>query len=170
MSKYEWEPAEKHNPWGKKRVRGTHCSKGHEFTEENTFIRAYDNARVCRECRKQYAREKYQRNKVKNNGVARPKKEKFQPFEIPEHLNISDGAKDAWSNLQRGLSNTITNCAGDSETYSGEDTINYGLDKAEELCYNCPLISECYKFAVAENVNWGVWGGINFSKEYDEPE
>jgi hypothetical protein len=35
-------------------------------------------------------------------------------------------------------------------------------DQAEELCFGCPLIKLCYDFAVAQEVNFGIWGGINF--------
>jgi hypothetical protein len=167
MTQYEWEEAEKHNPWGKKRVRGTHCSKGHEFTEENTFIRAYDNARVCRECRKQYAREKYQRNKIKNGGVARPKKEKPQVFEIPESALLLDKAQKSWYTLQEGLSKyTVSDipCKQDSKYYADEPE-NVSADLAEELCFGCPLLKQCYDFAVASEQEWGIWGGINFTKE-----
>lgn len=35
-------------------------------------------------------------------------------------------------------------------------------DRAEQLCFQCPLIKLCYDFAVAQEVNFGVWGGVNF--------
>lgn len=169
MTQYEWEEAGKHNPWGKKRVRGTHCSKGHEFTEENTFIRAYDNARVCRECRKQYAREKYQRNKLKNGGVARPKKDKPQVFEIPEYLELTQEANVKWIDLQKSLKEYTMNdvpCMQDAY-YHIEHPENVDQDKAEELCAGCPLLKKCYDFAVVSNQEWGIWGGINFTKQGD---
>nr|DAW17347.1 MAG TPA: Transcription factor WhiB [Caudoviricetes sp.] len=164
MSENKWEVADSYNPWGKKRIRGTHCSKGHEFTEENTFTRAYDNARVCRECRKQYAREKYQRNKAKNNGVARPRKEKPVVFEIPESARILDQARDAWYNLQAGLDEVITPCVelGPDKFVDNPEWID--VDEAEELCYKCPLLKQCYDYAVADKIEWGIWGGVNFTK------
>jgi hypothetical protein len=165
MTQYEWEEAEKHNPWGKKRIRGSHCSKGHEFTEENTFIRAYDNARVCRECRKQYAREKYQRNKLKNGGVARPKKEKPQIFEIPDTAILLDKAQKPWYALQdsmRDLAVSDVPCVQEPHFYVDYPE-NVGEDFAEDLCSGCPLLKKCYDFAVASEQEWGVWGGINFT-------
>src|ERR1700743_34148 len=33
----------------------THCSKGHEFTLENTYL--YKGTKICKECRKQYAKD-----------------------------------------------------------------------------------------------------------------
>lgn len=164
MSEYEWEQAEKHNPWGKKRIRGTHCAKGHEFTEENTFIRAYDNARVCRECRKQYAREKYQRNKVKNNGIARPRKDKPVVFEILESSQVSKDAMPHWIALQQGLQENITPCTGNPEYYA-DRSIEVSADQAEVMCFGCPLIKKCYDYAVADNVNAGIWGGIHFDQD-----
>lgn len=169
MTEYQWEQAEKHNPWGKKRVRGSHCSKGHEFTEENTFIRAYDNARVCRECRKQYAREKYQRNKLKNGGVARPKKDKPISFELPEHMMLLDKAQDAWYDLQTGIKQYAPqdlNCTSDPYLYiDGPDMVDD--EQSELLCHGCPLLKQCYDFAVASEQQWGIWGGINFTKQED---
>lgn len=167
MTEYQWEEAEKHNPWGKKRVRGSHCSKGHEFTEENTFIRAYDNARVCRECRKQYAREKYQRNKLKNGGVARPKKDKPQVIEIPESVLLVDKAQKSWYALSEAFAEVPTNtipCVSDPRLYIDQPQ-NVSEDSAEELCASCPLLKQCYDFAVASKQEWGIWGGINFTKE-----
>lgn len=149
----------------KRKPRGTHCSKGHEFTEENTFTRAYDNARVCRECRKQYAREKYQRNKDKNGGVARLKKDKQPAFELFEAMTLE--AAEAWKKLRAGLELHVTPCAGKPEYYA-DKSIEVTIDKAEEMCYNCPLIKQCYDYAVADNVTAGIWGGIHFDQDEGE--
>lgn len=149
----------------KRKPRGTHCSKGHEFTEENTFTRAYDNARVCRECRKQYAREKYQRNKDKNGGVARLKKDKQPAFELFDAMTPE--AAEAWKKLRAGLELNVVNCAGKPEFYA-DRSIEVSIDKAEEMCYNCPLIKQCYDYAVADNVTAGIWGGIHFDQDEGE--
>ncbi len=164
MAKYEWEEAEKHNPWGKKRVRGSHCSKGHEFTEENTFIRPLDNARVCRQCRKEYARMKYQEKKEQNNGVARLKKQKVQVFELSEAVPLLDKAEPLWYALQVGLSENITPCADKPEFYA-DRSIEVSAAEAELMCYGCPLIKQCYDFAVAQEVNAGIWGGLHFDQD-----
>ncbi len=148
----------------KKKPRGTHCSKGHEFTDDNTFIRAYDNARVCRECRKQYAREKYQRNKDKNGGVARPKKDKIIFFELSESIPVLDKAEKLWYTLQDGLRETITPCTDNPHDYA-DHSILMSADEAEEMCYGCPLLKNCYDFAVANEVNAGIWGGVHFDQE-----
>lgn len=160
---YEWEDADKNNPWGKKRKRGTHCTKGHEFTPENTFIRAYDKARVCRECRKQYAREKYQRNKELNNGVARKRNPK--PIVVDfDSVVLTGRAQELYNELHAQAIEIETACRIDPTFYidTPEDV---ELDKAEEMCYNCPLLKLCYDFAVASNQEWGVWGGVNFTRE-----
>ncbi len=148
----------------KKKPRGSHCSKGHEFTDDNTFIRAYDNARVCRECRKQYAREKYQRNKDKNGGVARPKKDKIAFFELSESIPVLDKAEKAWYTLQAGLAETLTPCLDKPAEYA-DHSIMMSADEAEQMCYGCPLIKACYDFAVLNEVNAGIWGGIHFDEE-----
>jgi hypothetical protein len=148
----------------KRKPRGTHCSKGHEFTEENTFTRAYDNARVCRECRKQYAREKYQRNKDKNGGVARLKKDKQPAFDFLDSMQMTPEAAVKWAKLQDGLTKFTVNCEDKPEYYADKST-EVSVDKAEEMCYNCPLIKECYEYAVAGKVNVGIWGGLHFDED-----
>lgn len=35
----------------------THCKHGHEFTEENTYVRTRGRGRDCRECRRAWSRE-----------------------------------------------------------------------------------------------------------------
>lgn len=167
MAEIEWEEAGKHNPWGKKRVRGSHCAKGHEYTEENTFIRPFDNARVCRQCRKEYARVKYQEKKIQNNGVARVKKEKPQVFELLESSQILDSAQELWDNLQEGLRETITPCTNKPKFWADNSTL-MSVQDAEEMCYGCPLLKQCYDFAVAAEITAGIWGGVHFDQEDEE--
>lgn len=35
----------------------THCNRGHEFSDANTYINPCSGQRVCRECRRNYIRE-----------------------------------------------------------------------------------------------------------------
>lgn len=166
MTQYEWEAAGNHNPWGKKRKRGSHCSKGHEFTEENTFVRPYDRARVCRECRKEYARKKYQENKSK--AIQQPKLKKTKEIDISYLISSDPNVRALWYDLQTGLKETTTPCQTNDrswEVYSGDHTYKITDDSAEVLCYGCPLIKECYQYAKAADESWGIWGGVNFSKE-----
>lgn len=37
-------------------------------------------------------------------------------------------------------------------------------DQCEELCTDCPLLKLCYDFAVLNEEEHGVWGGINFAE------
>lgn len=41
-------------------------------------------------------------------------------------------------------------------------------DDAEQLCHGCPLIYECYQFAVANKEEYGIWGGVNFGINEDQ--
>lgn len=164
MSKYEWEEADSYNPWGKKRKRGTHCAKGHEFTEENTFIRAYDGARVCRECRKQYAREKYQRNKKKV--VSKNRKVKNAIIEYED--NLSSEAKYVWHILQKELDENKPKCYDKPGEYV-DNTDHIDELKATIMCAGCPVLDLCHDYAKLAKVNQGVWGGKNFT-EKDLPD
>lgn len=168
MAEYVWEEADSSNPWGRKRAKGTHCSKGHEFTAENTFIRPYDKTRVCRECRRQYARKKYQENK--KAGKSKPKSQPIPVFEIPQELLLDKVQEKLYADLQKNLIDTQTPC---KETPDIFDEAEYlSDDTAENICHGCPLLKQCYDFAVASNQEWGVWGGINFThRRYkDGPE
>jgi hypothetical protein len=152
----------------KKKPRGSHCSKGHEFTEENTFIRSYDNARVCRECRKQYAKEKYQRNKEKNGGVARPRKDKTNLTDYVFYATMSPEAQRAYEVLTVGINNTKTPCMVNGPEWYTDKPQLVSPDEAEQLCYGCPLLKICYDYAVADDQKWGIWGGINFTEHEEE--
>jgi hypothetical protein len=41
-------------------------------------------------------------------------------------------------------------------------------DDCESLCYGCPILKQCYDFAVANEEQHGVWGGIDFSVKTDK--
>ena len=161
MAEYVWEEADSSNPWGRKRAKGTHCSKGHEFTEENTFIRPYDKTRVCRECRRQYARKKYQENK--RAGKVKHKAIVIENFEMPTSLELTPIQKNLYNTLQEKLVDVVTPCQTNPEPFDTPETVS--LDKAEELCYNCPLLKQCYDFAVGSKQTYGIWGGVNFTEE-----
>lgn len=159
MAEYVWEEADASNPWGRKRAKGTHCSKGHEFTPENTFIRPYDKTRVCRECRREYARKKYQENK--KAGKTKPKNQPVQVIEIPESALLDNFQQKLYNDLQEKLRDTDTPCKQIPDIFDEAEYLSD--DTAENICHGCPLLKQCYDFAVASNQEWGVWGGINFT-------
>lgn len=162
LAEYKWEKADSSNPWGRKRMKGTHCSNGHEFTEENTFVRPYDKTRVCRECRRQYARKKYQQDKA--SGKLKPKKSEQAQVKIPDYLSLSEKSGEIYKRLSKGMTEHETECMSDPGPFVDypekvEDSV------AEYLCFGCPLIKNCYDFAVSNKEEYGIWGGINFTKE-----
>jgi hypothetical protein len=161
MAEYVWEEADKTNPWGRKRAKGTHCSKGHEFTEENTFIRPYDKTRVCRECRRRYARKKYQDNKAA--GKSKSKLIPMVEFELPRVFGLDDKPAKLYKILNEGLRNIVTPCQKDTELFDNPETVT--ADQAEDACHGCPLLKQCHDFASANKEEYGIWGGINFTKE-----
>ena len=62
----------------------------------------------------------------------------------------------------------------DYDGYGFEDEEGRGeyqaltIDQAEELCAGCPLLKQCYDFAVANEEKHGIWGGIDFGAIQDE--
>jgi hypothetical protein len=107
---------------------------------------------------------KYQEKKEKNNGVARAKKDKPIIFELSESAKILDKAEVLWYDLQQGLRENTVNCAGKPDEWA-DNSIWYSPDEAEAMCHGCPLLKSCYDFAVAQEVNAGIWGGIHFDED-----
>lgn len=64
----------------------THCPKGHEYTEENTYIQRRNghNLRSCRICRRARLREYYARNRVKLVEYAQNKRDILKYAPIPK--------------------------------------------------------------------------------------
>ena len=161
MAEYVWEEADKSNPWGRKRSKGTHCSKGHEFTEENTFIRPYDKTRVCRECRRRYARKKYQENK--HSGKVKSRPEPILLTMVPQSALLDDHAGELYSKLQAKLQKTEVPCRKLVHIFDHPEHIK--PQRAKALCSGCPLIKECGDFADASRQDYGIWGGVNYTKK-----
>lgn len=82
-------------------------------------------------------------------------------FELLELFDSSPEAISAWKELNESLANVTTPCSGKPDDYA-DNSIKISIDKAEEMCYNCPIIKQCYDYAVAANVTAGIWGGIHF--------
>jgi hypothetical protein len=160
MAEYVWEEADKSNPWGRKRAKGTHCSRGHEFTEENTFIRPYDKTRVCRECRRRYARKKYQENK--HAGKTKAKPEPLMPSVIPQSVFLDDYSAKLFADLQSKLQKTDVPCRSMQQIFDNPEHVS--KRDAKSLCEGCPLIKECGNFAEASRQEYGIWGGVNYTK------
>lgn len=36
------------------------------------------------------------------------------------------------------------------------------LEKARQVCVKCPVMNECYNYAVQAKEQYGVWGGVDF--------
>ena len=51
---------------------------------------------------------------------------------------------------------------------NGDTPKQLTADQGEELCAGCPILKQCYDFAVANDEQHGLWGGIVFDKRLDE--
>ena len=97
------------------------------------------------------------------------KPEAVQPM-IALHKAMDDAmeSKEYWPCLNNPYFYTDYNNRG----FEDEDgkTIRRPLtvDQVENLCFGCPILKQCYDFAVANDERHGVWGGINFSDDQDE--
>ena len=59
----------------------------------------------------------------------------------------------------------VRKCGDNYEAYTEQE--NLTVDEAEELCYGCPLLKQCYDYAVADQMVAGVWGGVDFTPQTD---
>lgn len=87
---------------------------------------------------------------------------------IPEYYGIKKKAIQQWVELSNKLEDIkVYPCANNPYYYMdydgrGEEPLSD--DDAESLCTDCPAIRECYRFAMANDEEHGIWGGINFAK------
>lgn len=82
-------------------------------------------------------------------------------------LGIMPKARRAWEELCRLQDeNPVYPCAGRPALYTESEYITQ--DEADIICHGCPLLKACYDFALANDEQHGVWGGVNFSIGEDE--
>ena len=89
----------------------------------------------------------------------------------PNNLGIERSATKAWIELSAAQDeNPSYPCSNNPYYYMDYDSDEEAstiitVDDAEALCYGCPIIKQCYDFAVANNEQHGIWGGILFGAE-----
>ena len=82
-------------------------------------------------------------------------------------LGIIPEARGAWERLCKAQDdNPVYPCANNPHLFTDTDFLTE--DESEEICHGCPLLKQCYDFAVANGEQHGIWGGINFSISRDE--
>ena len=99
-------------------------------------------------------------------------------FDGATYYGVVKSAMPAWLTLQKAeeenpfypcLDNAYFYADYDGRGFEDEDGNGYTLplseDDAEAFCYGCPLLKQCYDFAVANNEKDGVWGGIDFGRD-----
>jgi len=81
---------------------------------------------------------------------------------VPEYYGIQKKAITSWVKLSEKLDEVPTYpCANNPEKYMDKEPPCD--DECESLCGGCPAIRECYRFALDNDEEYGVWGGINFT-------
>jgi hypothetical protein len=41
-------------------------------------------------------------------------------------------------------------------------------DYAKSICKQCPVKLNCYEYAVENNEEWGIWGGVDFTRRHNK--
>jgi|LakMenE18May11ns_1017448.scaffolds.fasta_scaffold8789812_2 hypothetical protein len=85
-------------------------------------------------------------------------------------IGIKKSAIAAWTKLSEAQEEVATyNCKDNPYFYTDywDDNESNILsdEEAEQLCYKCPLIKLCYEFAIANEEEYGIWGGVNMSRK-----
>jgi hypothetical protein len=100
-------------------------------------------------------------------------------FFIPAYYGIKPEASRAMSALIDAQREAISNkeywpCLNNPYFYQDYDALGFDgpprsltEDECEALCYGCPLLKQCYDFAVANNEQHGIWGGVDFTPKLD---
>jgi hypothetical protein len=82
-------------------------------------------------------------------------------------LGILPKARRAWEELcKKQEEHPIYPCISNPDLYTDTDFLTE--DECEEICHGCPLLKQCYDFAVANGEQNGVWGGVSFSIKPEE--
>jgi hypothetical protein len=98
--------------------------------------------------------------------------------EQPIYFGINSEAVEAWHLLGEAMSaHKVWNCKDNPYFYMDYDGKGFEDDEgrsiiapltdaqAEDACYGCPLLKQCFDFAVANDEQFGIWGGIIFDKK-----
>lgn len=87
----------------------------------------------------------------------------------PNNFGIQREALKAWVELCSAQDNNPSYpCSNnpffymDYDNWDEEDSVALQQDDADALCFGCPIIKQCYEFAVANGEQHGVWGGVLF--------
>lgn len=104
-------------------------------------------------------------------------------IEKPIYYGIRKSAIQAWNELKEAQDREMAwNCKNnpyfyidyDGRGFEDEDGLNVyepvSDEQAELLCFGCPLIRECYNYALAADEKYGIWGGINFGKDSESKQ
>jgi hypothetical protein len=111
-----------------------------------------------------------------------PQRGTLDSFDGANYYGVSKDAMPEWRALQKAQEdNQYYPCLNNPYFYMDYDGAGVEVeedgkvvynrllsdDDVEALCYGCPLIKQCYEFALANNESYGVWGGIDFGKKDD---
>lgn len=75
---------------------------------------------------------------------------------LPEELNKVLYADLSWH--EKAL------CKGATEVFFPEKGKSQESRYAKNICSNCPVSQECLKYAITNNIRFGIWGGHTYKE------
>ena len=122
---------------------GDTCAKGHVIAGDNLYVQKSNNKKSfrCRTCRRTWANELRKKKSEE--------KQKAAPLARELHIILT-----------KKIEETKPNCYNRPTLFVDYDEDSPPTSEfAKLLCYECPLIRDCYRFAKAEKPAIGVWAG-----------
>jgi hypothetical protein len=81
---------------------------------------------------------------------------------MPQSTFLDDYSAVLYADLQKKLRDTEVPCRSLLDVFDNPEGV--GKKEAAALCEGCPLIKECGAFAEASRQEYGIWGGVNYTK------
>jgi hypothetical protein len=81
---------------------------------------------------------------------------------IPESVFLTELAGQYYAELQEKLAVTKVPCRTQLQIFDNPEKVSQ--KQAKIACHGCPLIKECGNFAAASKQEYGIWGGVNYTR------
>ncbi len=82
---------------------------------------------------------------------------------VPQSALLTENAGIAYANLQAKLKVTEVPCRKLAKLFDRPEEVS--ANEAKAFCHGCPLIKECGEFAKVSKQEYGIWGGVNYTRK-----